>query len=80
MNPFGERRYPAPWCEPHQARRTAPTDYENLLGNSIEAAFAAGVWDLPGLVARLNGDGLRTPSGEAWTEDNYRAVMAQLGD
>lgn len=79
MNPFGERRFPDPYLEPHQARRSPPTDYENLLASAIEAAFGAGVWDLPGLVARLNADGLRTPEGDAWTEDNYRAVIARLG-
>ena len=79
MNPFGDRRFPEPWLQPHQARRAPPTDDENALAASIEAAFAAGVWDLAGLVARLNADGLRTPAGEPWTEARYRDVMARLG-
>ncbi len=79
MNPFGDRRFPEPWAQPHQARRTAPTHYENALASSIEAAFAAGVWELSGLVAHLNAGGLRTPSGEPWTEARYRDVMARLG-
>jgi hypothetical protein len=79
MNPFGDRKFPLPWLEPHQARTSAPTDYENALAGSIEAAFAAGVWDLAGLVERLNADGLRTPSGEPFTEDKYRHLIAALG-
>lgn len=79
MNPFGERRFPDPWLRPHQARRGEPTDFENTLASAIEAAFAAGVWDLPGLVARLNADGLRSPTGEPWTEATYREVIARLG-
>lgn len=44
MNPFGDRRFPEPWMQPHQARRAPPTDHENALASAIEAAFAAGVW------------------------------------
>jgi hypothetical protein len=79
LNPFGDRRFPEPWAQPHQARQTPPTDDENALASSIEAAFAAGVWELSGLVAHLNARGLRTPSGEPWTEARYRDVMARLG-
>lgn len=79
MNPFGDRKFPEPYLHPRQAQKSPPTEYENLLASAIEAAFGAGVWDLPGLVARLNADGLRTPEGEAWTEDRYRAVIARLG-
>lgn len=66
------------WLEPHQARKRPPTDYENLLGDAIEAAFAAGAWELPALVARLNADGIRMPDGSAWTEASFKAVMAEL--
>ena len=80
MNPFGDRKFPEPYIEPHQARRSPPTEYENLLASAIESAFGAGVWDLPGLVERLNNDGLRTPDGLPWTEDRYRAVIQRLGE
>ena len=30
----GIDRLPAPHVQPHQARRRAPTDYENLLGDA----------------------------------------------
>lgn len=65
---------------PHQARQRAPTTYEDLLGDSIERAFAAGIHDLPGLVDYLNASHSTTPDGAPWTVDNYAAVMARLGD
>lgn len=74
----GIDRLPAPHVQPHQARRRPPTDYENLLGDAIEAAFTAGAWELPALVARLNEDGIRTPDGQPWTEERFRQVMAHL--
>ena len=64
---------------PHQARQRTPTTYEDLLGDVIERAFAAGVHDLAGLVERLNDSGLASPSGKAWTEAVYREEMASLG-
>ncbi len=79
IDPFGNRPYPEPWLEPRQAQARPPTAYENLLADAIESAFAAGVWDLPGLVARLNADGIRTPDGQAWTEARYEAEMKRLG-
>jgi hypothetical protein len=65
--------------EPHQARTRAPTTYEDLLGDAIERAFAAGIHDLPGLVEALNGSGLTSPSGKLWTEAIYREEIAALG-
>ena len=73
-------RLPPPHVQPHQARRRPPTDYENLLGDALESAFAAGVSDLQGLVARLNGEGIRTPDGREWTVERFEAVMALLAD
>ncbi|MGA1137659.1 MAG: recombinase-like helix-turn-helix domain-containing protein, partial [bacterium] len=31
-----------PYLDPHQARKRTPDDYENLLADSLERAFAAG--------------------------------------
>jgi hypothetical protein len=73
-------RLPRPYTQPHQARRHPPTDYENLLGDAIEAAFTAGHWELDALVAKLNEDGIRTPDGEPWTLERFKAVMAALAD
>lgn len=45
------------YLDPHQARRHVPTQYESLLGDAIERAYAAGTHDLAGLVAYLNRTG-----------------------
>ena len=73
-------RLPPPHTQPHQARRRPPTDYENLLGDALEAAFSAGVWELDGLVARLNQECIRMPDGNAWTVESFRKVMGELGE
>ena len=66
------------YLDPHQARQRAPTTYEDLLGDAIERAFAAGVHDLPALVQSLNDSGLSSPDGSPWTEASYRDAMAAL--
>jgi hypothetical protein len=66
------------YLDPHQARRRPATPYEDLLGDAIERAFAAGAHDLPSLVARLNETGPGAENGEPWTEQSYRALMARL--
>jgi len=73
-----ESRLPAPYTNPHQARRRAPTDYENMLGDALEAAFSAGAWELDALVARLNADGIRTPDGREWTVENFESIVKGL--
>jgi hypothetical protein len=62
----------------HQARRRPPTTYEDLLGDSIERAFAAGISDLTALVAHLNRTGPSFPGGDQWTEAAYQAEIARL--
>ncbi len=66
--------------EPRQFGKAAPTGYEDRLSAALEAAFAAGIHDLPALAAALNEAGLMTPDGEAWTEANFPAAMQRLGD
>ncbi|SNS88835.1 hypothetical protein SAMN06265795_108139 [Noviherbaspirillum humi] len=66
------------YLDPHQARSRQPTAYEDLLGDAIERAYAAGIHDLPGLVAQLNRSGPSCPGGVAWTEENYQAEIARL--
>lgn len=73
-----ESRLPAPYMNPRQAQRREPTDYENLLGDALEAAFADGAWELDALVARLNADGIRTPEGKAWTTEEFDRVIHAL--
>ncbi len=66
--------------EPRQFGKAPPTGYEDRLSAALEAAFAAGIHDLPALAAALNEAGLKTPDGETWTEANFPAAMQRLGD
>ena len=66
--------------EPHQARQRPPTLFEDLLGDAIERAFASGVHTLPELVAHLNAGSSSCDNGEPWTEQNFKALMARLGN
>jgi hypothetical protein len=70
-----------PWLEPHQARKRPNTQFEELLGDSIERAFGNGVTELPDLLAHLNRAGPPCPltTGE-WTPDAYTTLMARLGE
>ena len=63
----------------HQTRSAPPSAWEDQLGDAIEAAFAQGIHDLPGLVAELNRAGLTDPDGQAWTTPRYELEMARLG-
>ena len=70
---------PELYCNPVQAQRRAPTEYENRLGDALEAAFADGVHELPVLVARLNEAGVKAPDGADWTEAGFERAMKELG-
>ena len=79
MSPFpDESRLPAPHLEPNQARQRPPTAYENLLGDALEAAFREGATELSQVVAKLNADGIRTPSGGAWSVENFESILEGL--
>ena len=67
------------YLQPHQACQRPPTQFEDLLGDAIERAFAQGIHDLPGLVAYLNGTGPSADNGEPWTEASYTALVTRLG-
>ena len=67
------------YLEPVQSRTAAPTDYENALGDALEAAFADGIDALAPLVARLNETGVRAPNGEAWTPEMFETEIKRLG-
>ena len=67
------------FLNPHQARQRAPTPYEDLLGDAIERAFAAGLHDLDGLVHHVNQSGPRGPGGAPWNATTFQAEMARLG-
>jgi hypothetical protein len=64
---------------PHQARTTPPTPYEDLLGDSIELAYAQGLHQAAGLVGYLNQCGPAAPNGVHWTEQMFAAEMKRFG-
>jgi hypothetical protein len=66
------------YLEPHQARKHAPTQYENLLGDAIERAFAQGFHTLPELVRYLNEAGPGPQSADMWSESVYAEEIARL--
>lgn len=69
----------ASYLEPHQARNRKPTAYEDLLGDSIERAYAAGFHELDALLEYLNKVGPTGPDGQAWTPETFEREMARLG-
>lgn len=62
-----------------QTRPAPPTDFELTLAAALEQIFAQKIHDLPGIVAALNRDGVRTRQGEAWTEASFVATFRELG-
>jgi hypothetical protein len=62
-----------------QTRPAPPSDYENALGDALVACFEEGINDLAPLVKRLNDLAIKTPDGDAWTEENFQTVLARLG-
>lgn len=63
----------------HQTRDHDPTDYENLLADGIERAFARGIHDLAELVKDLNDTCVPSPGGKPWTEEMFTSEMKRLG-
>ena len=62
-----------------QTRASDPTPYEDALGKALAEIFAAEIYDLPGIVAKLNDKGLTTEDGAAWTEESFQSEMKRLG-
>ena len=69
----------ASYLEPHQARTRKPTAHEDLLGDSIERAYAAGHHELDALLAYVNQAGPLAPNSLPWTPESFQAEMARLG-
>ena len=63
----------------HQTREREPTDYENLLADGIEQAYARGIHDLAQLVQALNEACVPSPGGRPWTEQLFVSEMKRLG-
>ncbi|MEZ5808921.1 MAG: recombinase-like helix-turn-helix domain-containing protein [Zhengella sp.] len=64
----------------HQSRDREPTEYEDLLGDALEKAFAAGVTDVDGIVASLIADAVPSPGGRPWTGDLVLSELKRLGE
>lgn len=62
-----------------QNRAAPPSAYENHLGDLLEQVFAAGIAELPAVVAKLNAMAGRAPDGSPWTEASFQTLMRQLG-
>jgi hypothetical protein len=62
-----------------QTRPAPLTDYENALADALQAIFAEEVYDLAGIVHRLNERKIASPANDAWTEELFTAEMARLG-
>ncbi len=67
------------YLNPWHSRSAEPTPWENALGDALEELFRDGIHDLPGIVAGLNGKGLRTAEGAEWTGETFAATMKRLG-
>ncbi|MFD7922110.1 recombinase-like helix-turn-helix domain-containing protein [Streptomyces sp. NPDC059740] len=72
---------PADWphLDPHQTRTAEPTPYELRLARTLEEIFREDGHELTDVVTGLNARQLRTPDGEPWTEESFRAEMHRLG-
>lgn len=62
-----------------QTRPAVPSEYERTLADALEQIFAQKVYELPEIVAALNREGVRTPTGDAWTERNFQDTLRELG-
>jgi hypothetical protein len=62
-----------------QNRAAAPTDYENALADALEKVFETGAVELADVVLQLNGLGVKSPEGAAWTEESFTFEMNKLG-
>ena len=63
----------------HQTRVSPPSEYENQLGEALEAIFDNEVTELAEIVLQLNEMGVQAPHGQAWTEKSFCSEMRRLG-
>jgi hypothetical protein len=71
--------YEFPCLDPQQTLAAPVAAWESDLADAIEAAFAKGHHALPDLVAALNRSRVRPSAGGAWTEENFTAMVRDLG-
>lgn len=62
-----------------QTRAAPPSEYENRLGDALEAAFDQGATELAALATHLNQAHVPTPDGKSWTEASLAAELRRLG-
>ena len=62
-----------------QTRAAPPTDAEARFADALQRILADRVHDLPGIVARLDREGVPAPGGGAWSEASLTAELARLG-
>lgn len=63
----------------NQSRDHTPTEYENLMGDALEKAFAAGATTVDQVVSGLIADGVPAPGGQDWTNDLVLSELKRLG-
>ncbi|MFN3892551.1 MAG: recombinase-like helix-turn-helix domain-containing protein [Beijerinckiaceae bacterium] len=68
-----------PYLQPHQTRDREPTDYENLLADALEKAFAGGADQLDEICRQLIADCVPSPGGQAWTATLLQSELKRLG-
>lgn len=73
-------RYDSPILIRWQTRPALPSDYENALGDALEALFTREVYALGAIIDGLNESGPADPDGKPWTEASFTSVMQRLGD
>ena len=71
--------YAYPYLSPNQTRTHEPTAWQQELANAIESIFAKGARELDELIAGLNASRVRPPDGATWTEQNFTALIHELG-
>jgi len=54
-------------------------DYANQLGDHLERILGGGADSLEAIVEGLNACGLKPPTNDDWTPDNFVAELRRLG-
>ena len=62
-----------------QHRGGDPSPHVDALAGALEKLFGEEIYELSGIVARLNEQGLTTEDGQSWTEENFQAELKRLG-
>lgn len=65
--------------EPRQSAPAQPEQYEDLLADGLEFAFAQGLHDIPSIVAELNNRAVPSPGAQLWTDELLLSELQRLG-